>query len=499
MMRISRRTILGSALALPALRSAQAAQAVLRIAIGTSLATLDPLKTTLGDEYIYNNLVFNGLTQMHEDLSVGPDLAASWSYSTDLKTWTFVLRRGVKFHDGTEFVADDVIALFNRLLDPKNGAPSRSNYDMIDRMSSPDSYTVVFELKYPYGGFADILSDRQVKIPPRAQVGQLTTKPIGTGPFMFQSYTPGDRLVLTKHPNYFEPGLPKLDGVELRIIPEMSVKIAALQAGDIDVVWDLPLDQVKSLGGNAKVRVDSIPTASWDAAIMNNLIPPFNDMRVRRAFQMAVDKRDVVELTLFGQGVPTISPIPPTHAFYASDIAIGAADPASARKLLAEAGFANGVKVPIIVPVGREVRERLGVTLQQLAAPAGFDLQVQRVPFSSYEAEVSGKAPLYIDGYFARPTIDTSTFPFLHSTGSWNSRLWHYKNEAVDKSLEAARLTGDSAQQKVQYVAMQHALNDDPAGFFAYSVNFACAYDRSVQNVKTHPMRWFDLRNATLA
>jgi peptide/nickel transport system substrate-binding protein len=498
-MRISRRTILGSALALPALRTAQAASAVMRIGIGTSLATLDPLKTTIGDEYIYDNLVFNGLTQMHEDLSVGPDLATSWSYSTDLKTWTFVLRRGVKFHNGTELVADDVIALFTRLLDPKSAAPSRSNYDMIDRMSAPDAYTVVFQLKYPYGGFADIMSDRQVKIPQRDLTAQLTTKPVGTGPFMFQSYTPGDRLVLVRNPNYFEPGLPKLDGVELRIIPEMSVKIAALEVGDIDIVWDLPLDQVKTLGGNAKVRADSIPTASWDAAVMNNLIPPFNDPRVRRAFQLAVDKRDVVELTLFGQGVPTISPIPPTHAYYASDIPAGAADPAAARKLLAEAGFPNGVKVPIIVPVGREVRVRLGVTLQQLAAPGGFDLQVQRVPFSSYDAEVAGKAPLYIDGYFARPTIDTSTFPFLDSAGSWNARLWHYKNADVDKSLEAARLTGEPAQQKVHYVAMQHALNADPAGFFAYAVNFACAYSRSVQNVKTHPMRWFDLRNATLA
>src|SRR4029077_9279806 len=174
------------------------------------------------------------------------------------------------------------------------------------------------------------------KIVPRDAVADLPTKPIGTGPFIVKSYTPGDRMVLVKNPSYFEPGLPKLDGVELRIIPEMSVKIAALQAGDIDVVWDLPLEQVKSLGSNAALRVDSVPTASWDGAIMNNAIPPFNDARVRRAFQLAVDKRDVVELTLFGQGAPTISPIPPTHPFYAKDIAINAADPAAARNLLAE-------------------------------------------------------------------------------------------------------------------------------------------------------------------
>ena len=121
------------------------------------------------------------------------------------------------------------------------------------------------------------------------------------------------------------------------------------------------------------------------------------------------------------------------------------------------------------------------------------------MPFSAFDAEVSGKAPLYIDGYFARPTIDTSTYPFLHSQGSWNGRLWHYKNDAVDHALDAARLTGDVAKQKVQYVAMQEAMNDDPPGYFAYAVNFACGYRDAVKDVKTHPMRWFDLRNATLS
>jgi peptide/nickel transport system substrate-binding protein len=498
-MTLTRRTILGTALALPALRTARAAAGVLRIGVGTSLARLDPLLTTIGDEYIYNNLLFNGLTRMTEDLSVRPDLAVSWSYSDDLRRWTFRLHRGVKFHDGREMTAEDVVALFVRLLDPANAAPSRSNYDMVSRVSAADPYTVVFELSSPYGGFADILSDRQVKIVPRGSAAQLASHPIGTGPFRFVSYTPGDRLVMARNPDYFEPGMPKLAGVELRIIPEMSVKVAALQAGDIDVVWDLPLEQVKPLSGRGGLRIDSVPTASWDAAVMNNLTPPFNDPKVRLAFQMAVDKADVAELTLFGQGVPTISPIPPTHSFYARDLAIPPADPAGARKLLAEAGHPNGISVPIIVPVGRPVRERLGVTLQQLAKPGGFDLQVQRVPFSSYDAEVSGKAPLYIDGYFARPTIDTSTYPFLHSRGSWNAKLWHYSDARVDAALTAARLSGDASVQKTQYIAMQTALNANPAGFFAYAVNFACAYRTSVGGIKTHPMRWFDLRTATVA
>jgi peptide/nickel transport system substrate-binding protein len=495
-MTLARRTLLGAALAASTLQPARAASGnVLRIAIGSSLNALDPLLTTIGDEYIYDCLVFNGLTRIREDLKLEGDLAERWTTSGDAKTWTFHLRPGVRFHNGSALDAEDVVAVFRRLLDPAVTAPSRSQYDMITSVAAPDPATVVFTLSFPYGGFADILADRQVKITPRGIDAAKT--PIGTGAFKFVSYTPGDRLVMTRNPDYFEPGLPKLDGVELRIIPEMSVKLAALQAGDIDVVWDLPLEQVKALAGNAALRVDSVPTASWDAAIMNNLIPPFNDKRVRQAFHLAVDKADVVELTLFGQGVPTISPIPPSHPFYAKDVAIPKADPVAARRLLAEAGYPQGVKVTIVAPVGRPVRERLAVTLQQLLKPAGFDLQVQRVPFSNFSAEVSGKAPLYIDGFFGRPTIDTSVYAFLRSKGSWNDRLWHYANADVDKALDAARLSADNDEQKKQYIAFQAALAADPASFFAYSLNFACAYRKGVK-VQTHPLRWFDLRSATL-
>ncbi|MBV8409300.1 MAG: ABC transporter substrate-binding protein [Alphaproteobacteria bacterium] len=498
-MPLFRRTLIGSSLAAATLafRPAHAAGKVLRIGISTSLSTLDPMMVTTGDEYIHANLVFNGLARMREDLVVEPDLAESWTYSDDLRQWTFRLRRGVKFHDGQEMVADDVVASFRRLLDPASTSPVRSQYDMIDSVAAPDAATVVFKLTIPYGGLADILTDRQVKIVPRG-ASDLATKPIGTGPFKVVSYTAGDRLVLARHADYFEPGLPKLEGVELRIIPEMSVKIAAVQAGDIDVVWDLPLEQVKPLSGRADLRIDSVPTASWDGAILNNAIAPFNDKRVRQAFHLAVDKKEVVDLTLFGQGVETISPIPPSHPFFAKDVTVAKPDPAAARKLLAEAGHPNGIKLPVILPVGRPVRERLGVTLQQLAKAGGFDLQVQRLPYSSFNAEVSGKAPLYIDGFFARPTVDTSLFSFLRSGGSWNERLWHYNDATVDRALDAARSSADPAVQKKNYGDVQAALVANPASFFAYSVNYACAYRKSVGGVKTHPMKWFDLRYATL-
>ncbi|MBI3516719.1 MAG: ABC transporter substrate-binding protein [Proteobacteria bacterium] len=488
-----------AALALLVFAEPAAAQGVLRIAVGTSLSTLDPARTTTGEEYIYDNLVFSGLTRMRADLSVEPELAERWDFTPDLKSWTFHLRRGVKFHSGREMVAQDVIKSFERILDPATGAAPRTNYEMIERMTAVDPHTVRFDLKYAYGGFADIMSDRQVKIVPHDGIDALPTQPVGTGPFVFKSYTPGDRLVLARNPAYWEAGAPKLDGVELRVVPEIAVRLAALQAGDLDIIWEVPPEQAKALGGKPGVRVDSVATASWDAAIMNSAIAPFNDPKVRQAFHLAVDKRDVVELTLSGEGAPTHSPIPPNHPFFNKDLPIGKADPRAARQMLAAAGHPNGVKVPLVVPAGRAIREKLGVTLQQLAKPGGFDIEIQRVPFARYNAEISGKAPFYVDGYFARPTVDTSTYPFLHSSGSWNARLFHYKNAQVDEVLDKARLTGKADEQKPLYLALQKHLVDDPPGYIAYAINFVCAYRTTVQGVATHPMRWFDLRAASIA
>ena len=482
---------------MPGLARAQAAQ-ILRIAVTASPRNIDPAKTTIAEEYIWGNLAFNGLTRIKEDLSVEPELAESWTFSDDLKAWTFRLRRGVKFHHGREMTSQDVAVTYRRILDPETASPVRSNYDMIEAIETPDPHTVVFRLRYAYGGFADILADRQAKIVPHDALANITTQPVGTGPFKFRSYTPGDRMILTRNADYWEAGMPRFETVELRIMPEMSARLAALRAGDIDVVWELNPEDVRSLRDNPALRVESVATASWDGAIMNNSIAPFNDIRVRRAFHLAVDKRDVVELVLFGEGAPTHSPIPPTHPFFARDVAFDRADPAAARRLLREAGHPNGVRVPLIIPVGRPVRERLGVTLQQLARPAGFEIEIQRVPFARYSAEVAGRAPFYIDGYFARPTLDTATYGFLHSRGSWNERLWKYSNRDVDTALDAARLTGSAEQQRPHYLAMQRAMAADPPGYIAYAVNFACAYRRQVRDVGTHPMRWFDLRRGSI-
>src|SRR6266567_154396 len=304
--------VIGLSLSLAQAETCQA-QSILRVALGTTLSQLDPAKTTVGDEYVYVHLVFNGLSRIDPDMSVKPDLAESWTASDDLKTWTFRLRQGVKFHHGRVLDSEDVVATVKRILDPETGSRARSNLTMVDSVEAVDPLTVRFNLNQSYAGFADVFADRQLRIVAKDKLAELSTQPIGTGPFVFKSWSPGDRLELVKNPDYFEKGMPKLDGVTLRIIPESAARIAALESGSVDIVWSMPYESVDKFKNHPTVRADGISTPTWDGVILNNDRPPFNDVRVRKALALTIDKAAIVELALFGQGEPTFSPIPPSH------------------------------------------------------------------------------------------------------------------------------------------------------------------------------------------
>ncbi len=478
--------------------SPAAAQGTVRVALGTTLTQLDPAKTTIGDEYVYVHLLFNGLSRIDPDMTVKPDLAESWTTSGDLKTWTFKLRQGVKFHHGRVMDAEDVVATMKRILDPATGSRARTSLSMVSDVAATDAMTVKFDLNIPYAGFADIFADRNLRIVPKDKLAELSTQPVGTGPFMFKSWSPGDRLELVKNPDYFEKGLPKLDGATLRIIPESAARMAALESGAIDIVWSMPYEAVDKLKTSTVARADSVSTPTWDGVILNNDRPPFNDVRVRKALALTIDKAAIVELALFGQGEPTFSPIPPSHPYFNTALKVGAPDIAQAKKLLAEAGFPNGFDVPMQVPQEREQRVRVGVAVRDMAKAAGIRINVERVPFASYTANVAGKAQMYVDGYFARPTIDTAIYPFYHSSGSWNKQLWLYRDARVDQLLDDARKTNDEAARKAIFGKFQELAEETVPGIIAYSAAHVNGVSKKVEGFKSTPMQWLELKSVSI-
>ena len=495
------RRLLGLAVALAAgvlLGQPAMAAETLRVAVASNLNTLDPAKTKIGEEYIVNFLVFSGLTELGPDGRPLPDLAESWQVSDDQKTWTFHLRRGVKFHHGREVDAQDVLKTVERILDPATGSVTRVNFQIIDKMEAIDDHTVRFQLKAPYAGFADIFSDRQARIVPRDKLDTLATNPIGSGPFKFKSFLPGDRVELTKNPDYYVQGVPKLDDIVLRIMPESATRVSALETGEVDLVWDLPLEAIDQVKKNPDLMVDAVPTSTWDGLIMNCAMKPFDDTRVRRAVLLAIDKNAMVQLALFGNGTATNTMILPSSPFYNKDLKIGPPDIAGAKKLLAEAGYPEGFDVQLYVPIGRPTRERLGLAAREMLKEIGVRVDLQRVPWDKFISDIEGKASFFTDGFYSRPTIDTSIYPFFHSTGSWNTTLWHYKNAEMDKILDGARAARSETEQAELYKQFQKVALEDPPGVIPYVLNHANGYRKTVKDFHSSPMMWLDLRQVSI-
>ena len=358
---ISRRSLLamGAVATLPLAEASAAEGGTIRVSFPVPVATLDPAKFRVGGlEYNYANCVFNRLTMQDAKLAVRPDLATSWEATPDLKVWTFHLRPNVTFHDGKKFTSADVLFTYGRLQDKAVASVLRAPMEVITKVEAVDPLTVRFTLSIPYADMPALVAGYQAMIVSETAMDTLTTKPIGTGPFKFVEYKPGDQLVLERNPNYFLPGVPKAERAVLRIIPEYTTAVAALESGALDIVYDLPPELVDKVKRSSVATVAEIATGSWLGIVMNCKMKPFDDPRVREAFMKLVDKSAFADIATFGQGTPTVTPIPPTHPYFRKDLVL-APDIAGAKKLLAEAGFASGMNVEPFAPGQSPPLERL--------------------------------------------------------------------------------------------------------------------------------------------
>src|SRR6516162_3639236 len=501
---ITRRSALkmaSAAAAFPALiRPALAAEpSAMRAAFAIQPATLDPQKMRVGGvdyNYVYN--CFSRLTAQDPKLQVQPDLATSWDATEDLKTWTFHLRPGVKFHNGKALDAADVVFTFKRILDKEVGSVLRVNFSIVDSIEAVDPLTVKFNLLIPYAELPAAVAAYQAAIVSESLVDTLTTHPIGTGPFRFVEYRPGDQLVMERNPDYFLPSVPILDRVVIRIIPEFTTAVAALESGAVDAVYDLPPEQVDNLKHSTVAHVDEVQAGRWQGIIWNCEMKPFDDPRVRRAFNKLIDKQAIAEIAMFGHATPTLTPIPPFHPSFRKDIPIGGADIAGAKKLLAEAAIPEGFTLEMYVPGSNPPRERLATAFRDAAKQAGINVQLRIAPPDKFFAEMEGKVPFAADGFYGRATPDLMVYPWYHSTGSWNNTLWHYKNPEVDKVLDAARTTADKNEQAKLYGRFQEMVLDDSPGSVIYVQNFACGISNKVQNLLISPLMLMDFSKTAL-
>ena len=468
----------------------------LRIAGPAGHYNLDPPKITGSMDTEICWAVYDGLVRRMADMSYKPCLATSWESNDDLTEWTFKLRRGVKFHNGDDFDAEDVIYNFTRIVDPEVGSASASQFECVENIVALDDYTVRFELSSANAFFLDALCVHYASLIPKGiDTERLTNEAIGTGPFILEEYVEGEHAIMKKNPDYWDEGLPYLDEVIFLFMPEEATRLAALRVGDIDIEYAPPASEIPMVEDDPNIVVTICATGSYYTLVMDNRVPPFNNKLVRQAFQLATDREMINQAVLFGYGaVCRDHPILPTDPYFAAEYDVPPYDPERARELLVEAGYPDGIEVDLHT-MSYYGHDDFAVAFKECAEPAGIRVNVIREPEDTYWGEVWMSVPLCTDYWGGRPpyiAIEITS----RSGAPWNEA--YYSNLELDALLDEVPSEPDFAKRKAMFARMQEILVDDAPRILAvFTPGFWFTRDY-VRGIDAHPLWWFYLHEAWL-
>ncbi len=354
-------------------------------------ANRDPAFASARSDILLNEQVYDWLVEVGQDGGLLPGLATDWQ-SADGKVWTFTLRDGVKFSNGSPFTAGDVVYTFDRLRDPKVGSPGVSIYGNVDTVKAVDATHVEFDLKEPNPEFPSDVADYHAAVLSKS-VTDPATSWVGTGPFAIQSYSAEDRAVLKKNPDYWMKdargtGLPYVDEIDFIFSPDLASQVEALRGDQVQFVGGLTSELVDSLMTDSAVSVITGPASAFHYVIhmRSDAGHVASDPRVRQALQLGTDHQGLIDqvrpgLAVVGNGTP----VGPAYGDYYLNQA-PAYDPAQAKQLLADAGFANGLTVTLYAQQALEVPAIATVWQQQMKA-IGVTVNIQTEPPDVYYAE----------------------------------------------------------------------------------------------------------------
>jgi len=489
---VPRRTVLAGLAAFPAASRAQPAPrrgGRLRVSVDQAMGVLNPLLTRTNPEYLLAELLYSGLTRLGTTMVAEPDLAESWTSSADLTEWTFRLRPGVVFHDGTPCTARDVAATFAAILDPKTASPARNNVGPIAGVTPADDRTVVIRLRGPYADLPVALAYTNAKIVPAANIEagtpSLSRAANGSGPFKLVQFEPERLVVVERNPAYYDPARPYLDRVEVVVYPDPTAEASALIAGDTDLMIAAQASEYSRLSTARGVTSMRVPSGQFLNINMACDQKPFSDVRVRQALALAIDREAMVQFIADGLGTPGNDvPISPAYRFYRA-APLRTRDAARARALLAAAGHPNGLDLTLIASTNPGSRTQLGVAVREMVRDAGFRIEVQTMPHATYLDQIWKKGSFYVGFYNMQATAD-AIFSLLYTTdAAWPETRWN--NPDFDRLVAEARVTTDEARRAALYGEAQALMHEQVPSVIPVFFDLLSARRTYVQGFMTHP------------
>jgi peptide/nickel transport system substrate-binding protein len=464
---------------------------------------LDPALVTAASSFQIIAPVYSQLVRFDAENQPQPSLAESWENPDDT-TFVFTLREGVTFHNSRAMTAEDVKYSLERIANPDTASPWASQLEPIETIEAPDDRTVRMVLKQPYGPLLATLSSPWAAIVPREEVetaGDLQATMVGTGPFQLSEYTADTRTVMTANDAYWEADLPRLGQLTWSILPDESARLAAVRTGEIGLTTLADAASVDLARDSAGVQVINQETTDYYLLGLNTQEPPFDNVAVRQAISLAVDRQAILDTVFFGNGSVT-GPIVPTLGDWGAPVdqlPLYGRDLDRARELLAEAGVEDGFTMSILASPLYPEFINIALVLQQQLQEVGITAELDQVEWGTFIDRWRARDfQSFVSFNGSGNDPDRALYPAFHTGGSVNA--FQFSDQEVDELLEQGRTTLDPAErQEIYRQAEQKIAEEAPAIFISTRVAYF-AHRESVEGFEPDPINtWDTLKQTTVS
>lgn len=441
-----------------------------------------------------NRLIYSRLVEVDENMQIHPGLAESWKQLDD-KTMQFNLRKGIKFHNGDDFTAEDVKFSFERMM---NSPRIAFVLPPIERIDVVDDYTVNIVTKTPFGPLLAHLSHPALGMVSKKLLTEnpeaLKEKPIGTGSYKFKEWIYGDKLVLEKNEDFYDKNERGLKYIIFKNVVEASNRAIGLETGEIDIATPISSVDEENIKNNPKLQLLTKPSISYSYIGMNMTKAPLNDIRVRKAINYAIDKQAIIDVILNGNGKIATSPIAPGVFGFTDKTKNYEYNVEKAKELMKEAGYENGFTTSILVFSG-EANTQTAEIVQAYLKEIGIDLKIEIVEVSAYwDMTERGVHNLFLGSWgVVTGDADYGLYAMYHSSakGGAGNRDF-YENEKVDELLDKAKTEIDPETRKKLYEEAQILIVNDAPDVMLYNRNLTVGAQKYIKGLGIHPVTLYN-------
>ncbi len=470
----------------------------LRVASTDSHAgdTMDPAKIIQNIDIIRSGIIYETLVDYVPGTGLVPSLATSWESNDDATEWRLGLRDGVEFHNGKTMTAADVVASFNRHLDPEVASPANAYLGDVASFSTDGDGTLVVAMKQPNADVPYLLSEFHFTVQPEGD-NDYTAGAVGTGAWQIEEFEPGIVATFVRNPNYWKSELPYIDEIETFGIPDSNSRVNALLAGEADMIVQLDPGLIDTVESSGEGRVLSQPGGAHPTYPMLFNSPPYSDNNVRLALKHAIDRERMLELAFNGYGVVGRDhPLPQHDPFFAADVEALPRDPDKVAYYLKQAGMENA-SFELVASDANFGGANASVVMAELMNEAGVNVAVKKVPADGYWSAIWMQAPWCGSSWYGRPTADLMLSIAYITGGAWNESMW--SNERFDALVLEARKATDPALRSELYRECQIIMRDEGSTVTPVFTNWIDGYSARVRNFHGHPygflgwMKWSEV------